>query len=224
MTLQEAMALRHTVRKFTDKPIDDEAAAKLKQRIEDNNRQLGLKMQLVLNNDKLLPGLIKLIMAKGAANYIILDSEATPIGYENIGYAGADIMLYAQTLGLNTWWIGGTYSRDRVIRETSGENVSGLIVVGYGQTQGKPHKSKKISDVSLYNGAEIPQWFIDGVTAALLAPTAINRQAFMLVGNENKVSLTYKSGMLSDTDRGIVKYHFELGAGKENFEWTAQND
>lgn len=224
MTLREAMALRHTVRKFTDKPIDDEAAAKLKQRIEENNRQLGLKMQLVLNNDKVLPMIIKLLMAKGAVNYIILDSEATSVGYENIGYAGADIMLYAQTLGLNTWWIGGTYSRDRVIRETSGENVSGLIVLGYGQTQGKPHKSKKSTDVSVYNGAEIPQWFNDGVEAALLAPTAINRQAFMLVGNGNKVSLSYKSGMLSDTDRGIVKYHFELGAGKDNFEWIAQND
>lgn len=219
MTLQEAMLLRHTVRKFTDKPIEDDISVQLQHRIDDNNAKLGLRLQLVLNNDKLLPGIVRLIMTKGACNYIILDSDDTPAGYQNVGYAGADIMLYAQTLGLNTWWIGGTYSRDRVMKQTLGKNVSGVIVVGYGQTQGKPHKSKTPSEVSVYKGVQTPQWFNNGVAAALLAPTAINRQAFMLVGNENKVSLTYKSGMLSDTDYGIVKYHFELGAGEDNFEW-----
>ena len=65
----------------------------------------------------------------------------------------------------------------------------------------------------------MPQWFIDGVNAALLAPTAINKQAFKITGNGNKVSISYKFGPFDEVDKGIVKYHFELGAGIENFEW-----
>lgn len=30
---------------------------------------------------------------------------------EKLGYSGADLMLYAQTLGLNTWYVGGMFDR-----------------------------------------------------------------------------------------------------------------
>ena len=61
--------------------------------------------------------------------------------------------------------------------------------------------------------------------AALLAPTAVNQQKFkfiLLDGNKVKAettfSLTGKSYLYYDL--GIVKCHFEIGAGKENFEWA----
>ena len=88
-----------------------------------------------------------------------------------------------------------------------------------GKTQGVPHKSKRPYQVSNYEG-EAPEWFNNGVQAALLAPTALNMQAFTITGKGNTVSLTYKSGPMSGIDKGIVKHHFELGAGKENFEWA----
>ena len=55
---------------------------------------------------------------------------------------------------------------------------------------------------------------------SFLAPTAINMQNFNITGKGNKVTLTYKSGPMSGIDKGIIKHHFELGAGKENFEWA----
>lgn len=72
--------------------------------------------------------------------------------------------------------------------------------------------------MSKYDGAA-PQWFTNGVKTALLAPTALNKQAFFIKGSGSNVTITYSGGNLADTDLGIVKYHFELGAGKENFEW-----
>jgi len=60
--------------------------------------------------------------------------------------------------------------------------------------------------------------------AALMAPTAMNQQKFKFTLQEgNKVkaeatfSLTGKSYLYYDL--GIVKCHFEIGAGKENFIW-----
>ena len=127
-------------------------------------------------------------------------------------------MLYAQTQGLNTWWVGGTFSRKRMEEAAEGKRVIGVIAVGYGATQGVLHKSKKTEEISSYEG-DAPDWFQNGVEAALLAPTALAKQAFFLRGRGRQVSLACENGIFSGADKGIVKYHFELGAGKENFEW-----
>ena len=56
--------------------------------------------------------------------------------------------------------------------------------------------------------------------ALLLAPTALNKQAFILRGKGRRVSLRCDNGRFSGVDLGIGKYHFELGAGKERFDWA----
>ena len=61
---------------------------------------------------------------------------------------------------------------------------------------------------------------ISGIKALLLAPSALNRQPYIVNGVGNKVSFKVKSGPLSQVDLGIGKYFFELGAGKSNFEWS----
>ena len=108
---------------------------------------------------------------------------------------------------------------DEVKAEKSeGAKPVGIIAVGYGQTQGVPHKTKTAEQVSSYDG-EAPQWFKNGIEAALLAPTALAKQAFTIKGKGNKVSISCNNGIFTGVDTGLVKYHFELGAGKGNFQW-----
>ena len=169
------------------------------------------------NDGSAVPGVIKLILAKGVNNFFIM---AGPDGADELcGYCGADLMLYAQTLGLNTWWVGGTYNRKGAQEKSEGAKPVGIIAVGYGQTQGVPHKTKTTEQISSYVG-EAPQWFKDGIEAALLAPTALAKQAFTISGTENKVSISCDNGIFTGVDTGLVKYHFELGAGKDCFEWV----
>ena len=66
---------------------------------------------------------------------------------------------------------------------------------------------------------DVPEWFRNGVDAALLAPTAINQQKFTFGLNGNKVSAKAGLAFYSKIDLGIAKYNFELGAGVENFTW-----
>jgi hypothetical protein len=101
-----------------------------------------------------------------------------------------------------------------------GERLHDLVALGFGETQGVPHKSKPAGKVARLS-ADDPEWFRDGVEAALLAPTAINQQRFRLerVG-ERGVRAKALLGPCSKTDLGIVKYHFELGAGKDRFDWV----
>ena len=49
--------------------------------------------------------------------------------------------------------------------------------------------------------------------------TEVNRNITVVVeGNEVKAKAL--TAFYSKLDLGIVKYHFEVGAGKENFEWV----
>lgn len=218
MDLKEAMQKRHMVRKYINKPISDELINKINERISMNNKKFNLSMKLMVNNNKGVSSIMKLIMAKGVNNFIILAGDNSANLDERLGYSGADIMLFAQTLGLNTWWVGGTFNRS-VSKYVDNKKVTGIIAIGYGETQGVPHKSKIIEDVSKYNGTVIPSWFINGVDGALLAPTALNKQNFMIIGDGNKVKIECDNGIFTGSNVGLVKYHFELGAGKENFKW-----
>lgn len=118
--------------------------------------------------------------------------------------------------------MGGTFRKKGVKKNISGTNtekIIGVIAIGYGITQGVPHKSKNPEEISSYNGI-MPEWFAKGVKATLLAPTALNKQVSTIKGDNHKVSMTCNNGVFSGVDLGIRKYHFEIAAGKENFEWV----
>jgi len=217
--LKEAMYTRHTVRKFNGEPLPEDLQESLRLRAKDLNERFGLSISLVISDENPLNLMGRVFMGgEGFRSYFVLASEPHDGFEEQLGYASSDLVLFAQTLGLNTWWIGGTFDRKYVSEFIPGLKIVGIVAVGYGLNQGVPHKSKAASAVSKYNG-EAPEWFNKGVEAALLAPTALNRQAFKIEGDGDTVRLSYAGGPLSDVDKGIVKHHFELGAGCENFKW-----
>ena len=114
MDLKEAMEQRHTVRSYIDRPLPSEVIRLLAERIQKNNEAYRLHMQLITENIEAFGPLLRLILAKGVRNYIILSAPAGPTVEERLGYCGADVMLYAQTLGLNSWWVGGTFNKKGV--------------------------------------------------------------------------------------------------------------
>ena len=222
MSLDEAMQYRHTVREYKKTPIPDDVAKQLRDRIKANNEEFGLEMRLVTGSGDAISALFKFVKTKNVNNYIVLAAKNGKDIEEKLGYCGADLMLYAQTLGLNSWWVGGTINKGAA-RTTGhipdGCRITGVIVLGYGETQGVPHKSKKPEDIAKYYG-DAPYWFVRSVGAVLLAPTAMNKQDFKIRGDGNKVLIGTGGGAMAKTDLGIAKYFFEVGAGKENFVWN----
>lgn len=214
------MEKRHTVRKYLDKPLDMDLIGLLNDRIERNNCVYNLTFKLITNNSDGLSSLARLMSNNSVQNYIILAGKDNSDLDKKIGYCGADLILYAQSLGLNTWWCGGMFNGKNALKHLDNKavRVNGVIAIGYGKTQGVPHKSKTANQVSHYKG-KAPEWFKSGIKALLLAPSALNRQPYIVNGEGNKVSLKVKNGTFSQVDLGIGKYFFELGAGKSNFEW-----
>lgn len=220
MTILEAMKQRHSVRQYTDKPIDDEVLQALQTEIETCNQESGLSIQLITNEPKAFDSFMAHYgKFSGVTNYIALIGKKSETLDELCGYYGERLVLKAQQLGLNTCWVAMTYKKiPGTFEVNKGEKLTVVISLGYGKTQGVEHKSKPMDAVSNIN-PDSPEWFKQGVEAALLAPTAMNQQKFMLVYKDGKVTATAGKGFYSKIDLGIVKCHFEVGAGKENFIW-----
>ena len=228
MKIQEAIEARHSVRAYKDLPLSEEIVKLLEDELVKLNNEGQLHIQLICNEPKAFQGtMAKYGKFRNVNNYLVMAGKKAEDLDERIGYYGEHIVLLAQTLGLNTCWVGLSYSKvpgTYVLEE--GEKIACYIAIGYGETQGVGHKIKTVEQVS--NASDItPSWFKKGVEAALLAPTAVNQQKFSFehVGVKNNCHLIRaKKGfsMIGYTkmDLGIAKYHFEIGAGEVNFEWV----
>ncbi|WP_302935758.1 nitroreductase family protein [uncultured Senegalimassilia sp.] len=221
MELMEAIQQRHSVRQYTDEPIAADALAALQDEIAACNREGGLHIQLVVNEPKAFDSTMAHYgKFSGVKNYIALVGPKGSQLDELCGYYGERLVLKTQQLGLNTCWVAMTYKKiPGVFQMGANEKLTVVIALGHGETQGATHKVKPAAEVSNLNSGS-PAWFKAGVETALLAPTAVNQQKFKLTLENGKVSAKAGMGFYAKVDLGIVKYHFEVGAGRENFTWA----
>ena len=228
MTIQEAIEARHSVRAYKDLPLSEEIVKLLEDELVKLNNEGQLHIQLICNEPKAFQGtMAKYGKFRNANNYLVMAGKKADDLDERIGYYGEHLVLLAQTLGLNTCWVGLSYSKVPGTYELGkDEKIACYIAIGYGETQGVGHKIKTVEQVS--NASDItPSWFKKGVEAALLAPTAVNQQKFSfeyvgMSNNHHQVRAKKGFSMIGYTqmDLGIAKYHFEIGAGEVNFDWV----
>lgn len=219
MEIMELIRSRHSVRQYQDKIIPADIREQLNGYASELNREGGLNIQLIYDE----PDCFNTRMAhygkfENTNNYIAVVGKRSAGLEERCGYYGEKLVLKAQELGLNTCWVALTHGKSKAIIG-SGEKEVIIIALGYGKTQGVNRRSKTVADVSNISAGS-PEWFKRGVEAALLAPTAINQQKFKFILDGSTVYA--KPGRLGTnlkTDLGIVKCHFELGAGKDTFQW-----
>ena len=239
MTLQEAIEARHSVRAYKDQPLAEDVVKRLEEEIAEVNQTGSLHIQLIRNEPKAFQGMLaKYGKFRNVTNYMVMAGKKSDDLDERIGYYGEHLVLLAQTLGLNTCWVGLSYKKipDTYVLD-EGEVIKAYIAIGYGETQGSSHKIKTIEQVnrtdvrtlgSSKNASDItPLWYTKGIEAALLAPTAVNQQKFSFeyVGTNNGRHLVRaKKGIsmigYTQIDLGIARYHFEIGAGREHFDWV----
>lgn len=215
MTIEEAILERHSVRNYQDKAIESEKISQLNELIAACNKEGNLHIQLLEDAGNTFNRLLSKAMGLGSAPSVIAcigqDDESLD---ERIGYYGEKIVVYAQQLGLNTCW-AGTYNKKNVMAKIdAGERLAIVIAIGYGVNKGRPRKSKTVAQVIQGIESDMPEWFINGARMALLAPTAVNQQKFELALKGDGYEVIDKGGILSKIDKGIVKYHFEVGSGR----------
>ena len=229
MTLLDAIQVRHSVRAYKEQPLTDADAQALQDKIDQVNREGRLHIQLIRNEPKAFLGpFARYGKFRNVTDYLVMAGVKADDLDERIGYYGEQLVLLAQTLGMNTCWVGLSYTKiPGTYALNEGEVIQAYISIGYGETQGVTHKIKRIDQVSNVSDAS-PDWFRCGVEAALLAPTAINQQKFSFEGlpieegQRPRVLAKRQFSLVGYTqmDLGIAKYHFELAAGPDNFQWA----
>ena len=213
----QAIKERHSVRVYKEQKIEDEKRSVLDQLVSAINEESGLHIQIRYDDPE---GFDSKLASYGSfrnvTNYIVLAGKKKDDIAEKCGYYGEKLVLEAQKLGLNTCWVALTFNKSVVKKIVpSDEKLCMVIALGYGQTQGTPHKGKNLEDVVISRG-NMPDWFRAGAEAALMAPTAVNQQKFKMGVKDGKPVIQVSGfGVHTKVDLGIVKYHFEVASGKK---------
>ena len=117
MTLLEAIEARHSVRKYTDGAIPDDVLATLRNKVWEINKEAGLHVQLVTDEPRAFGGFKSTsgVFSYGAftnvRNYFVMAGKKGDDLDEKVGYWGEQLVLVGPTLGLNTCWVGLSYSK-----------------------------------------------------------------------------------------------------------------
>lgn len=209
MQMLDLMKERHSVRQYSDKKIDGDVKTKLDTYVASINEESRLSMQIFYNE----PNCFNSMLAhygkfSNVKNYIAIVGKKEE--QEKAGYYGEKLVLKCQELGLNTCWVALTHGKVNVQTKPQ-QKLLILIALGYGTNTGVAHKSKPIK--ALCKEDAYPEWFMKGMEAVSLAPTAMNQQKFMFEMQNGQVYAKALRGFYSKIDLGIVKYHFEAVTG-----------
>lgn len=218
--LREAIKFRHAVRQYSDSPIEKEKVEELKKIIDECNKDGDLHMQLVLNEPEAFEGMkSKYGKFENVRNYIAMVGKDTPDLEKRIGYFGELVVLNAVAMGLGTSWASMAFAnRQNNVKVGSDEKFLCSVAVGHYANAGTPHESKPMKKLVTVKG-DTPVWFKNGIDAVMMAPTFMNQQKFNIYLEGDKVTAKAERAHHSKLDLGIIKRHFEIGAGDGVWEW-----
>ncbi len=211
MDILELMKERHSVRQYKNQTIELAKREAINALINDVNVKSKLSIQAFYDEPKCFNSFMAHYgKFENVENYIAIVGNKNE--QEKAGYYGEKIVLKCQELGLNTCWVGMTHGKSKA-EIKRGQKLLVIISLGYGETQGVPHKSKSIAELG--KADQSTEWFGRGMEAVSLAPTAVNQQKFLFELKNGNVTAKNLGGLYSNMDLGIAKYHFEAATGHE---------
>jgi len=225
MTKLEAIDERRSRRLYLAEPIDALVKAELQKQIDVYNAQSGLAIRFIEDASAAFRSFRKTYgLFSGVRSMLaMVGPKNDPNLREKIGYFGEMLVLDATILGLGSCWVGGTFdSNSNLFQKSDEESMICVIPIGQVETlsfkekmvhQMVAGKSKTIEQV-LKTDAKIPELILDGLKAALKAPSAANRQPVRFVYYKDELSAyTDDDGKFNLVDLGIVKAHFDVATG-----------
>ena len=231
----EAIWIRRSRRLFDSRAIDPGVLAKLQTVCNTFRPFTDVRAVLITHSaDEVFKGIISHYgKIKGAPAYIaFIGNMKDPYVHEKLGFMGEGIVLEATTLNLGTCWVGVSFRPEIAsyhVHIKKDEKILALTPVGYTKKKwsleekimtgfGRTHKRKSLE--ALINGGKntpLSQWVKTALEAAVVAPSAVNRQPWRF--SVKKDSVTVSVNNLNDTlniskrmDCGIAMLHIEVAA------------
>ena len=245
MPITDIIKKRKSRRTYTDKPVETEKKEQVLQFIADLNKPpfgSSARFEMVDLNLKFtgkVAGTYGVI--KGAETFIAGIVCQGPGDMEDVGYLFERIILFATAIGLDTCWMGASFSRELFAEKITLKPEETLPVVSpIGYRAGKRSLTDLVFHVSAgsKNRKSWPEIFFYRTFSeplnkssagelevplemVRLAPSAVNKQPWRLVADDNGVhfflkrTAGFKSMFTMDLQRidmGIAMCHFELAA------------
>lgn len=177
----------------------------------------------------------------GADLFVGTKVKRVPYAEEAVGYSLEMLVLYAQSIGIGTVWIGGTMDRssfERAISLDKDEMMPCVSPLGYTAKKMSLRESMMRKGVKADSRLPFETLFFDGtfdrpltkekaltlaepLETVRLAPSAVNKQPWRVVVADNAAHFYLKrnKGFISDAvgdmqkiDMGIALCHFALSA------------
>lgn len=196
MTLDK-LALRHSVRSYSDTPLSQSDKSKIRAAITSiNSHEAGLHFSLVTDSPEAFQGFRRSYgLFKGVRNYIVLsaDVSAYEMMTQKVGYYAEMLVMKCVDMGLGTCFVAGTFSRKHVnVQLRAGWEIIALVAVGY-KAEEKEGKVASMARKFIKRNSKAPLQFYKGnipveelesslplflpaLKAVSLAPSAVNKQ------------------------------------------------
>lgn len=237
--IEELVQNRRSVRTFDGSGVSQNDLEKLTVFIRQIENPYGIPVEF-----KLLDGReqkLKCPVVSGTNLYIGAKVSRVPHAEEAFGYSFERLVLYAQSLGIGTVWIGGTMDRaafERAMALEAEERMPCMSPIGYPAKkmsikEGMMRKAVKADSRNPFEAIFFDNSFDTPLTRenagrltvplemVRLAPSAVNRQPWRIVVKQSAVHfyLKHTKGFVSEAvgdmqkiDMGIALCHFSLAA------------
>ena len=240
--ITELVRGRRSVRTFDGERLRAEDLEKLSSYMAELKNPYGIPVECRLLDAK--KQVLKCPVVTGTDLYVGAKAKRAPHVEEAFGYSFEMLVLYAQSLGIGTVWVGGTMDRaafERAMDLEADEMMPCMSPLGY------PAKKMSIKESMMRKGIKadsrnpFESMFFDGAFDMPLtpekagvfshplemvrwAPSAVNRQPWRVVVKENAAHfyLKHTRGFVSEAvgdmqkiDMGIALCHFVLAAEED---------
>ena len=237
--ITELVRNRRSVRTFDGREISAEDLKKLSVFLEEIKNPYDIPVQFKLLDGK--KQTLKCPVVSGTDLFVGAKVKRVPHMEEAFGYSFELLVLYAQSLGIGTVWVGGTMDRaafEQAMTLEENEVMPCMSPLGY------PARKMSIRENIMRKGIKADSrnafetMFFDGAFGVPLtpekasalahplemvrwAPSAVNKQPWRVVVKENAVHfyLKHAKGYVSESvgdmqkiDMGIALCHFALTA------------
>ena len=237
--ITELIRSRRSVRTFDGRDLSREDLEKLTAFIRQIENPYGIPVAFKLLSAK--DHSLKCPVVSGTELYIGAKAAQVPHMEEAFGYAFEMLVLYAQSLGIGTVWVGGTMDRagfEKAMELADNEKMPCMSPLGYPATKMSIKETVMRKAIKADSRSPFESLFFDGsfetpltaekagklvmpLGAVRWAPSAVNKQPWRAVVTEEGVHFYLKHdkgyvsaavGDMQKIDMGIALCHFALAA------------
>ncbi|MBO2515929.1 MAG: hypothetical protein CW338_01445 [Clostridiales bacterium] len=215
-----AASNRRSIRAYSGAPDEDKQAAL--RGFAENSTLPGARLELLDADEDTFFAVPLAGGITGCRNLaaVICDSRQMH-GKLYAGMLGESFVLEAESMGMGSCWVSGSYHRRKVnVSLNEGEKLAAVIAYGVPAKKIETvRKRKKLTDICRSDPSSWPIWAYNAAENVRIAPSAVNMQPWRLAF-AGRTLLLLSTPFANELDMGIALLHMTLGLKEKPHQLT----